>query len=483
MAISLWNKSSYRRRLFGLLIIYSILLVGSFTIFQYQREKQFKIDELNSQLQLINAVILNELEDNNQIQNLPLKNLHQFDDLRISVINPDGEVIYDNSLDSIPHSNHQNRKEIADARLHGSAYAVRRHSESTGQNYFYSARRGNNGLIVRTAVPYSINLNELLEADYSFLWIMGGITLVICAVGFLTTRRLGQHVERLRRFAQGVENGERISDTEPFTHDELGDISNHIVRLYARLQQAYSERDKEHKNALYEQQEKERIKKQLTNNINHELKTPVASIQVCLETLLQHPDLPAPKRIEFLERSLSNTARLKQLLLDVALITRMDDGQNSISCEKIDLARIIADVFYDSLPLAERKGIEIVNEILPSLWIRGNESLLFSVFHNLITNAISYSGGTRINIRRKNDNPDKFTIIVEDNGNGVADEHLPRLFERFYRVDKGRSRASGGTGLGLSIVKNAVLIHHGSISVENIKTGGLRFSISFPSQP
>lgn len=103
---------------------------------------------------------------------------------------------------------------------------------------------------------------------------MGFISIVMCILGYFATRRVGLHIMRLNKFAENVENGTKISDTEPFPNDELGAISNHIVRLYAKLQQAYSDRDAEHRAALHEQFEKERIKKQLTNNINHELKTP-----------------------------------------------------------------------------------------------------------------------------------------------------------------------------------------------------------------
>ena len=144
---------------------------------------------------------------------------------------------------------------------------------------------------MRTAVPYSISLSALLKPDISFLWIMSIVTLAMCMLGYFATRRVGQHVTRLKKFADDVEKGTKISDTEPFPNDELGSISNNIVRLYARLQQANTEREREHKTALYEQREKERIKKQLTNNINHELKTPVASIKICVETLLAHPEM------------------------------------------------------------------------------------------------------------------------------------------------------------------------------------------------
>jgi len=131
--------------------------------------------------------------------------------------------------------------------------------------------------------------------------------------------------------------------------------------------------------------------------------------------------------------------------------------------------------------MATSKGIEIHNHITGPLPFIGNPSLLISVFHNLIDNAIAYSGGTEIVIREQKGRVGKITLIIADNGNGVSDEHLPHLFERFYRVDKGRSRAVGGTGLGLAIVKNAIILHGGNITVANRSEGGLVFTISLPA--
>lgn len=475
-----WSKLTYPKRLFLWLLCYSLLLVGAFLWFQYNREKQFKTEELNLRLQLMNLHILDDLAKGGEVPEVVLSQPHFFGELRISVIDSAGRVVYDNSLDSVPLANHLEREEIAGALVRGSAYTVRRHSESTGKTYFYSATAGNNGYIVRTAVPYTVSLSEFLRADYGFLWVMGGVSLVMCILGFFATRRVGQHILRLNMFAEKAERGERIYDTAPFPKDELGSISNHIVRLYANLQSAIAERDREHKATLHEQQEKERIKKQLTNNINHELKTPVASIQVCLETLMTHKDLPEEKREEFLKRCLDNTERLKNLLNDVSLVTRMDDAPQSIVKEELDLSEIIAEVVEECDPLATAKGIVIENEVTQRAPLFGNRSLLASVFHNLIDNAIAYSGCNVIKISPLPSASDKITVAVSDNGCGIPSEHLPRIFERFYRIDKGRSRAAGGTGLGLSIVKNSVMFHGGTISVVNRPEGGLEFLITLP---
>ncbi len=466
---------TYARRLFVWLVGYSILMVGCFTIFQYHREKEFKAAELNARLQGINAAILARLDDGGAA--IPP---HTFAGLRVSVIDTSGRVVYDNSpgIEPASMSNHLHRKEIAEAIATGEGYTVRRHSESTDSTYFYSATRGRGGRIVRTAVPYSVSLGSLLGADLSFLWIMGAVTIVMCVAGFFATRRLGCHIRRLRQFAESADRGERIYDTAPFATDELGAISNHIVRLYASQQQAVADRDREHRAALHQQQEKERIKKQLTNNINHELKTPVAAIQVCLETLLDRPDLSEAKRTEFLERCMGNARRLTRLLADVALLTRLDDAPATISRWPVDLAGIIAETADEYVPVAQSRGITIAVRTDKPLPMQGNADLLASVFRNLIDNAIAYSGCDTITISARTDGR-TITATVADNGCGVAEEHLPRLFERFYRVDKGRSRRAGGTGLGLAIVKNTVVLHGGTINVSCLR--GLTFTIKLPS--
>lgn len=471
---------SYPRRLFGWLLAYSALLVGCFVVFQYQREKEFKAETLNARLQLMNSYILSKLAEGNSVADMRLDEFHPFEGLRVSIIDPGGRLVYDNTADSTAAAiGHADRTEIAEAERKGSGFTVRRHSLSTGDTYFYSATRGPDGSVVRTAVPYSLSLTQLLSADLGFIRVMGAIAIAMCVFGFFATRRLGQHISRLNRFARQAERGERIADTEPFPSDELGQISNNIVRLYARLQRALTERDREHSAAIREQQEKQRIKKQLTANINHELKTPVAAMQLCLETLEAHDDLPADKRREFIARCLSQSDRLRRLLADVATITSLDEGAADVAFTAVDLRSAITEVAELNLPVADAKGFEVSVDVAAGITLQGNRPLLASVFQNLIDNALAYSNGSRIAISARKYSKE-IRIEVADDGVGVAEEHLPHLFERFYRVDKGRSRAAGGTGLGLAIVKNAIALHRGSIEATLHRPSGLVFIITLP---
>ena len=474
MATALRSRLSYHRRLFLLLLAFSWVLVACFIVFQYGREKHFKAERLNARLQLLNLRMLDALDEGVEPAACIAAHNGPFEELRVTIIDRQGNVLFDNSLDTLPAANHLDRPEVAEALAHGSGYTIRRHSESTHRNYFYSAMLGDR-YIIRSAVPYSVPLSTVLAADRVFLWFMLGVTLLMSIAGYFATRRLGHNISRLNDFAQRAERGERIDEPESFPHDELGEISNHIIRLYARLQQTTADRDREHALALHEEQEKIRIKKQLTNNINHELKTPVAAIQGYLETLLANPSLDAGRRTEFLEKSCAQIERLRRLLSDVATITRMDEASQVIRKEPVVVNDLIAEVAEEMALKPAEQRLRVNVDFPERVEVVGNPALLSSIFRNLADNAAAYSGGRDIYIRLLDNSPEACTILFADNGIGVRDEHLPHLFERFYRVDKGRSRKLGGTGLGLSIVKNAVMIHGGTISARNRERGGLEF--------
>lgn len=477
MVTGLRSRLSYHRRLFLLLIAFSWTLVACFVVFQYGREKHFKAERLDARLQLFNLRMLDAMADGTPPAEFIAAHDEPFGDLRVTVIDRAGRVTFDNSAQSLPAANHLDRPEVAEALARGTGFTIRRHSQSTDLHYFYSAM-SDDGIVVRSAVPYSITLREVLAADRRFLWFMLGVTLLMSVAAYFATRRLGHNITRLRDFAQRAERGERIDERAAFPHDELGDISNHIIRLYAHLQRTTADRDREHALALHEQQEKIRIKKQLTNNINHELKTPVAAIQGYLETLLANPGLGTEKRTAFLEKSCAQVARLRSLLTDISTLTRIDEASQLIRKERVALNDFVDEVRADMQLRPEAERLRVNCDFDRRLELEGSPSLLGSVFRNLADNAAAYSGGRDIFIRLLDESPEEYTVLFADNGIGVDEEHLPHLFERFYRIDKGRSRKLGGTGLGLSIVKNAVTMHGGTIWVRNSEHGGLEFTFT-----
>lgn len=221
-----------------------------------------------------------------------------------------------------------------------------------------------------------------------------------------------------------------------------------------------------------------RMRRELTQNISHELKTPVASILGYTETILAHPDMEQEMQRQFIVRTQSQAQRLTSLLQDISTLNRMDYAADNFAMKRIDVSTIVKDIVQETALAASGKHINVKNALPQDIIVKGNKSLIYSIFRNLIDNAINYSGeGTTIQIEAT-EKDGRWDFTFADNGVGIADEHLPRIFERFYRIDKGRSRALGGTGLGLAIVKNAVLLHGGNIKAMPAQGGGLRYEFS-----
>ncbi len=188
--------------------------------------------------------------------------------------------------------------------------------------------------------------------------------------------------------------------------------------------------------------------------------------------------LSEEKRQELIERCYAHNDRLRRLLNDVSLITRMEDGSALISRERVAINEIIDEVAEELEVMPEEERLLLNTDFGQEVIVDGNPSLIGSIFRNLTENAIAYSEGKNIYISLLENNDKMCRIRFEDDGKGVEQKHLPHLFERFYRVDKGRSRQKGGTGLGLAIVKHAVLFHGGTITVTNGPSGGLRFDFT-----
>ena len=232
-------------------------------------------------------------------------------------------------------------------------------------------------------------------------------------------------------------------------------------------------------NDISRQEEESRMKRQLTQNVSHELKTPVSSIQGYLETILSNPDLSSDKRQFFLERCYSQSTRLTGLLRDISVLNRLDEASEMFDLTEVNITKLIAEIQKECSQDMEEKHItsEIILPGDPTVF--GNNSLLYSIFRNLYDNAIAYAGeNIRITVNCYKEDPKYYYFSFSDNGVGIPEEHINRIFERFYRVDKGRSRKIGGTGLGLSIVKNGVNFHKGQISAKSSPGKGVTFFLT-----
>jgi two-component system phosphate regulon sensor histidine kinase PhoR len=233
---------------------------------------------------------------------------------------------------------------------------------------------------------------------------------------------------------------------------------------------------------ITKQRQLEAVRKDFVANVSHELRTPLSIIKGYVETLVDgHRDMPVADRDKFLQTVQRHTERLNSLLDDLLTLSRLESVNPGLHCEGTDLGHLIAGVIedYRSRPVAAQHQLEFsVDAVLPELLI--DPLKISQVLGNLLDNALKYTPkGTRIAVTAKREGAE-IEVTVRDNGTGIPAEDLPHIFERFYRVDKGRSREKGGTGLGLSIVKHIVQLHGGRVRVESTLGQGTAFHFNLP---
>ncbi len=579
------SRIPFSQRLFWSIFFMFLGFTVCFLIFQYQREREFAKEKLNNVLSNYNYQLFRKCQDSKDINQAVLSFMRDIPqkDLRVTIIDPSGTVLFDNSgMEEF--NNHNNRSEVQIARLYNEGFAIRT-SESTGKRYFYSASNIG-GYIYRSALCYDPYVKDILTVNNDFIYFMALMTLIFFFVLSRFTFSIGQTISKLRDFALNVEKDQIPAADYVFPNDELGDISQNIVTLYHKQQKTKNELamereklikhfqyskegfamftsdgreilsntlfiqylnvisdtqihqaeegieiadlepirgflnknlrntnrkkkvlresvtvDKNGKifliecilfldnsyelsiNDISRQEEESRMKRQLTQNVSHELKTPVSSIQGYLETILSNPDISPDKRQFFLERCYSQSTRLSGLLRDISVLNRLDEASEMFDLTEVNIPKLISEIEKECSHEMEKRHItsEVILPGNPT--VMGNSSLIYSIFRNLYDNTIAYAGeNVRITVCCYKEDPKFYYFSFSDNGVGIPKEHINRIFERFYRVDKGRSRKIGGTGLGLSIVKNGVHFHKGQISAKSSPGNGVTFLFTLKKQ-
>ncbi len=562
-------KLNYRLRLFLYVALPTTLFTLSVFFIEQNREKKFKTKAIEEKLDAYTNIVQKSI--NNQPVENYTKLLQILDsilpqNLRLSIIEPGGKVIFDNDVSGWDNlENHLNRPEIVSAQKNKTGTDIRT-SLSTNKKYLYYAKNDGN-LFVRVALPYDIQLQQFFKTDNVFLYVIILLFLTVLLILNKISNNFSKSIIELRDFALAPKKNTPFS----FPKNEIGEIGREIAINYTALRKSKEkielEQEKlllhihnsqegicffsQHKTAEFhnglflqfihnitdktsadtstifsdktfielqhflenakspfkeyhlskqgktfsirivmfedgsfevimndisKQEKIKELKQQMISNIAHELRTPVTGISGYLETILEKP-LDDETKQHFIRQAFNQTKVLTELLQDMSLINKLDEAGYSLKKEEFNLFLFFEKIWKEYSYILKENNAKLVFSIPENTMINANESLVHSIFRNLIDNAIRYAGkDIDISISIYKTDAEFYYFSFYDTGKGIKDEkHLTRIFERFYRVDEGRARSVGGSGLGLSIVKNAVLIHGGSILVKNRKEGGLEF--------
>lgn len=454
-------KFQYQLILYYLMVITVVLLAAM--IYTLQRNKDFNLITLQKELVASSENIYKIYKSGVDFckAELPAQ-------IRLTIIDTTGWVLFDNhEAATIADENYLRRPEISKAAETGEG-TVLRYSDNMKNEYLYYAKRYPE-FYVRTSTLYKNENIYPIDENNNYQYLIISLLILLVASLVYISKKLTKPLKALTEFTDILRSDHKDFSSVKFPHNEYGEIGKKIVDTFNQLE----------KTKLYKQQ--------MSHNIAHELKTPVTGIRAYLETILHDENMDMEQVRRFADKAYAQTVRLSSLINDVSTLNKIEEGAEQFQVEEVKIANCLKEV-QEELGYKLKAGNITINILISStLSINGCYSLIYSLFKNLIDNTIEHGGpGSVITInagitQKSGDKGYRLNFTYSDTGKGVPDEELERLFERFYRVEKGRTRKTGGSGLGLAIVKNAVLFHKGNITAENRPGGGLLFKFNLMS--
>ncbi len=397
---------------------------------------------------------------------------------RVTIISRDGKVLADSGANPERMENHRSRPELK-AALAGREGSSVRLSPTLKVDFLYVAVPFGDGAL-RLAVPLSRIAEQVSQIRRQVLASAALAFLPSILLAALFARRVSARLGEIVAYAGRLSDGDFRAHLSVIGRDELGTLARKLTETGSKLQQTFKQLDQEHA----ELERLERVRKDFVINVSHELRTPLASIQGYAETLLEGAIHDRQINLKFVQIILQNAQRLGRLTADLLTLSRIELEQKSFQFAPYSINALLAQHVEALRPLAEQKHIELTLDPAPGVTEAFcDEEAMHQILTNLVDNALKYTpegGGVEVAARLIAD--DRVEISVRDSGMGIPPEELPRLFERFYRVDKARSRELGGTGLGLAIVKHLVRAQGGEVGVESIPGAGSRFYFTVPTR-
>lgn len=398
-----------------------------------------------------------------------LKLVEGNENARFTVIDLEGKVIADSNLaDSAIMENHSDREEVREALKAGTGYAIRE-SETLKMSMLYVAIvSDDNQYIMRMAVPFS-GLEQYVGILIPSIFISISITLVVSLIladrfAHSVTKPLSEIAEEMQKLKE--ENPE--FHFKNYEYDEMNVIANTTLQMSKAVKESMNRIEFE-----------KMVRQEFFSNASHELKTPLTSIRGYLELLENDMATNENMKKDFLSRIKKESFNMTDLINDILMISRLETKEAEVILTEVRICPLLNEVYRSLEPLAKEYQVTLKSSCKP-LSMLANTQQLRELFSNLITNAIKYNkpGGT-VEVIVTSETKE-IVITVEDTGVGIPEDAKLRIFERFYRVDKGRSKKVGGTGLGLSIVKHIINYYEGSIQVESKLMEGTKFTVHLP---
>lgn len=372
------------------------------------------------------------------------------DDLRITLIGSEGEVLYESLLNKDEMDNHNERPEIIEAREKGEGEAIR-YSATSGTHTFYYAERLQNGNVLRIGRD-SVSVNRIMVNTLVIVLVIALCILFVCmGISHYLTKKLVEPIEKLATNIMLVDENNVYEEIRPFVNT----IKEQHVNIINNAQ----------------------LRQEFTANVSHELKTPLTAISGYAE-LIGNGMTGKEDTIRFSNEIHSNANRLLSLINDIIKLSELDEADHQMEMERIDLYKLAENCVQMMQVTAEKQGIRLTLQG-ESTMAMANKGLMDEVFYNLCSNAIRYNkpgGSVTVTVGTKDERP---FLSVADTGIGIPRECQERVFERFYRVDKSRSKSTGGTGLGLAIVKHIVAQHNAALHLDSELGEGTTIEIVF----
>lgn len=455
--MSVEKKSKTKEKSLTLTIFKSTFLLGSLVYFLcaimfisnlYNYFEQQIFNELENEAVYIEDFVLKHQYD--EIMNFDTKN-------RITLIHKNGEVFFDNKVDVQEMENHFTREEILGALQNKQAKVARFSSTMTEKTLYYAKLLQNQDILRISCNQHSVAVLVLgMSQSLLFMFV---IAIIICAViAKIVSKKIVEPLNKIN--LENPENTNVYQELKPFTH-------------------RISEEN-------FEKAQREELRQQFSANVSHELKTPLTSISGFAE-ILKNGGTDEQTTKDFANTIYEETQRMISLVNDIIKLSKLDEKSISQEKEEINLTELSTEIITTLLPVADKKNVQIDLEAENQVYINGVRSVIFEMIYNLVENAIKYNkndGKVIVKIEKKSDNPSsriKPTVIlsVSDTGIGIPKNEQERIFERFYRIDKSRSKESGGTGLGLSIVKHGAKYHNAKVALSSQEGKGSTFTVYF----